>query len=196
MPLRRQAGDELLVGVTLGAAQTVVDVGKNEPRRPNEPRQRVRQRDAIGAAGNGNNARAAREALGAEKASDVCDKVHGAPSVFPACGLAAIYYPPPTRKRRSASTGSAARINVSPTRTAFTPAVCSRTRSSQVRMPLSLTRQQSAGTPPANSNVCSSRVTKVRRSRLLTPISRAPLASTRDRFSRSYTSTSACIPSA
>jgi hypothetical protein len=80
---------------------------------------------------------------------------------------------------------SGARMKLSPMRTAWTPAAARRWMSARVRMPLSLTSTQSGGKRGASSSVCSSRVTKVRRSRLLMPTMRAPAARTRGRLAGS-----------
>jgi hypothetical protein len=106
---------------------------------------------------------------------------------------------PPAGEPRSSSSlapTSSARMRVSPTSTARTPAAWRRSTSARLRVPLSLTRQRSVGMRPARSRVCSRRVTKVRRSRLLTPIRPAPLSITRGRLAASYSSTSACSPRA
>ena len=108
--------------------------------------------------------------------------------------LAADIWPAPISSR-SFRPMSSARISDSPTRMARTPADCRRSTSALVRMPLSLTRQTPAGTSAAISSVCSSRVTNVRRSRLLIPTRRAPASNTRFKFDFSYSSTSACMPS-
>src|SRR5579862_5839956 len=59
--------------------------------------------------------------------------------------------------------GSDARMSVSPTRIARTPAACSRATSAPVRMPLSLTRIILSAARGASCTVCSKSVTNVRR---------------------------------
>ena len=71
---------------------------------------------------------------------------------------------------------SSSRIRDSPTKIASTPAASSRSTSPRSPMPLSLTTTASSGICSTSAKVVSKLVSKVRKSRLLTPMSRAPAA--------------------
>ncbi len=85
----------------------------------------------------------------------------------------------PNSRRRVAAATSASRIRLSPTRSVRMPAAARRSTSARVKMPLSPTTMRSFGTRGASSSDTASEVSKVRRLRLLMPMSRVPSGSAR-----------------
>src|SRR6185437_5126766 len=140
--------------------------------------------------------RAAREKIEAE---EIHARFAGAPRVRP-IGDAADFYLHVFHGNYSRAAGAAINsrrpragsglfIRCSPIRKASKPASRSRWRSSCVRRPDSLTAMQSWGIISTSEREVSTRTWKSRRSRLLTPMMRAPAASARSTSSRACTST-------
>src|SRR5881296_737615 len=96
----------------------------------------------------------------------------------------------PPKRSRSAAPGSASRISLSPIRNAWNPAARNRSMSSRVSMPLSLTRTTEAGNRGPMRREFSIDTPRVARSRLLTPITAAPLSTACCASSSECTSTS------
>src|ERR687885_160756 len=100
---------------------------------------------------------------------------------------------PAATSRRSCSPGSLARSRLSPTSTASAPtsrrlAICS-----GVETPLSATNRHAAGTSGRRRGATLTSVTSVSRTRLLTPITRAPASRARRTSSAEWVSTNASM---
>ena len=93
-------------------------------------------------------------------------------------------------KASSAAAGFSCAIRCSPIRNASYPASRRRTMSVGPRIPLSATATTSSGIAEASESAVSTSTVIVRRSRLLTPTTRAPTARARSSSPRSWTSTS------
>ena len=103
---------------------------------------------------------------------------------------------PAATKARAAAAGSPARTSASPTRAPSNPSARQRATVRGSRTPDSAITSRSSGTRSRRRPARSTSTSSVRRSRLLSPISRAPLASARSSSRGSWTSTSGSSPTA
>src|SRR5690606_495969 len=101
----------------------------------------------------------------------------------------------PERRARVATSTSSFRIRLSPTRKVEIPTLPSLWQSAWVKMPLSPTRSRSSGTIAASVSDVARSTSKVRRLRLLMPMSLERSFSARSISALSWTSTSTSMPS-
>src|SRR5262249_7420842 len=137
LPMELERAQPALLGDRLDVARRVVPENSHrghERRQPRDDRRRGRWLDI------------ARGALDEDEAERVRTGVAGDPRVLAGCDAAALAFNNSRQSSRTFAATSDARTSASPTRTARAPALTTRSTSSRVKMPLSLTAVWARGT--------------------------------------------------